>query len=340
MCALWSSNSNSNGGAAGSSERVAIEPAMRVRVNVEGKVFLIPLPRHEADERRISWLAGEASQRYYAANGRWPQLTLYTKDGTALGSDDIVTDLVTNNEEIVASVETWEMPPVAERYASACEAARTPRYNNITAALRMADSTHCLRLRDLAMRLHQARPLLRSLPGEYALTVLDLSGNRLGDEGCKELGHALPSLDALATLNLLGNEVTQRGLRELVDGGSAGGPRLPALCNLELGFNLLGDACARPLAAVLAHAPRLASLGLCACDLTAAVFQDAALAGALAALESLRCVDATWNELGVSGTRLLHGCVRSGVTVSHDVVSPRACDCDGVYDRQADGCVA
>ncbi|XP_014664126.1 PREDICTED: tonsoku-like protein [Priapulus caudatus] len=216
-------------GAAGNSERVAIGPAMRVRVNIEGKVFLIPLPRHEADERRISWLAGEASQRYYAANGRRPQLTLYTKDGAALGSDDIVTDLVTNNEEIVASVETWEMPPLAERYASACEAARTPRYNNITTASRMADSTHCLRLRDLAMRLHQARPLLRSLPGQYALTILDLSGNRLGDEGCKELGLALPSLDALATLNLLGNEVTQRGLRELVDGGSAGAPRLPAL---------------------------------------------------------------------------------------------------------------
>ena len=97
---------------------------MRVKVSVMGKVFVIPCPSIEENESlhgpKIEWVASEAASRYYAMSGLMPRLTLKTREGALFDPNDCVTSVLVNNEELIGHVESWNLPPLSDRYLKAC----------------------------------------------------------------------------------------------------------------------------------------------------------------------------------------------------------------------------
>ena len=54
-------------------------------------------------------------------------LTLKTREDAFLSSEDKITDVLSNNEEVIASVESWDLPALSERYRTACISANTSK---------------------------------------------------------------------------------------------------------------------------------------------------------------------------------------------------------------------
>lgn len=97
----------------------------------------------DGDTREVSWLAEQASQRYYQSCGLLPRLTL-KKEGALLAPQDLVLQVLQSNEEVsgalwprvlrrghfslccdslqvVAEVHSWDLPPLTDRYTKACQ---------------------------------------------------------------------------------------------------------------------------------------------------------------------------------------------------------------------------
>lgn len=178
--------------------------------------------------------------------------------------------------------------------------------------LRKADATQSLQLSKLALRLQQARPIIRALQGQSSLRVLDLSGNRLGDEGCQDLARVLKLLDCLMVLNLSENEITYKGLQHFADELENTSCRLQALKNLNLSFNFLTDNCIKFLAKFISYLPSLETLKLQSCDLTVRFFQThrMALAEAFRNLHCFENLDISHNNIGPTGVQLLLMCLK------------------------------
>lgn len=100
-----------------------VSPPMRVHVSVLGKRFVIPCPNIEGSGQKIEWVAGEAASRYYSMTGLRPRLTLKTTEGALFDSNDCVANVLVNNEELQGDVESWDLPPLTDRYLKACSSA-------------------------------------------------------------------------------------------------------------------------------------------------------------------------------------------------------------------------
>ena len=107
------------------SASVSADAPLRIKVRIEGTSYLIPCPRRteEGKNTTIAWLAAEAAERYYSQHRVRPQLSLTTVDGALLCPSDTAAHVLQSNEEVVGRVEHWHLPPLSERYQTAC---RTP----------------------------------------------------------------------------------------------------------------------------------------------------------------------------------------------------------------------
>ena len=47
-------------------------------------------------------------------------LALKTREGAFLSVEDKISDVLSSNEEVIASVESWDLPALSERYRDAC----------------------------------------------------------------------------------------------------------------------------------------------------------------------------------------------------------------------------
>lgn len=70
-------------------------------------LFLIPVPHG----RSVSWLCSEAAQRHLQAVGLLPHMALQ-KDGALLAPDDLVADVLQSGDEVLAEVQSWDLPPL------------------------------------------------------------------------------------------------------------------------------------------------------------------------------------------------------------------------------------
>ena len=99
----------------------AAASVMRIRVKIQNKTFLIPCGI-ESDRRTVSWLLEQTSSRYFNCTGMKPLMMILTnKQGALLSAEDCVFDILSNNEETLANVESWDLPPLRDRYASCCQ---------------------------------------------------------------------------------------------------------------------------------------------------------------------------------------------------------------------------
>ncbi|XP_068094261.1 tonsoku-like protein [Hyperolius riggenbachi] len=295
----------------------ALPPPMRVRVRVQDNVFLIPIPHSDNDTREISWLAEQASQRYYQSCGLRPRLTL-KKEGALLDPQDLILYVLQSNEEVLAEVQSWDLPPLTDRYRKSCRSLGVEEKDLVLKALEQQEMSPSLSLCRLALKSQDLGPLFRALKLQSSLTQLDLSGNLVGDTDIEELVALLGTVPNLTHLNLSGNRLTHEGVRKLVPvAGTEGGKPFEKLEELDLSLNPLGDGLTQPLASLLHHCPVLSTLNLRACQLSAKFLQQyrLLLADAFRGAVHLKNLYLSHNALCSTGVELILK------TLPHDTIS-------------------
>ncbi|XP_044149724.1 tonsoku-like protein [Bufo gargarizans] len=295
---------------------VSLPPPIRVRVRVQDNVFLIPIPHSGGETHKVSWLAEQASQRYYQSCGLLPRLTL-KKEGALLAPEDPILHVLQSNEEVVAEVHSWDLPPLTDRYKKACQSLAVEENRLVRKALEQQE-TSSVSLCGLSLSGRHLCPVIRALKLQSSLRQLHLSGNLLGDAEVEELLSMLGTLPNLTHLNLSCNRLTHEGLRKLVPAAATSDYKaLENLEELDLSMNPLGDGLSQPLAALLLHCPLLSTLHLRACQLSAKFLQQyrLVLADAFRGAVHLKNLSLSHNPLGSTGVELVLK------TIPHETIS-------------------
>ncbi|XP_072110408.1 tonsoku-like protein isoform X1 [Mobula birostris] len=285
----------------------AVVPSIRVRVKVQECTFLIPVPHSSTEEHTVSWLADQASQRYYQACGLLPKLTLQ-KEGALLDLQDPVIHVLQSNEEVLANVVSWDMPPLADRYKKACQSLGLAEDGLVLQACETQGNSSSFHLCGLSLGAERLTPVLRALRQHTAARQLRLSGNRITDSAAEELLGSLLTMPNLILLDISSNQITALGLRKLSEGAQRPGePPFQNLQELDLSLNPLGEGSSQPLASLIAACPVLSTLRLQGCCLTARFLQHhrLQLAEALKGALHLKTLCLSHNPLGAVGLELL-----------------------------------
>ncbi|RXN01047.1 Tonsoku-like protein, partial [Acipenser ruthenus] len=289
----------------------AVAPALpapiRVRVRVQDNVFLIPIPRSEAETCTVSWLADQAAQRYYQACGLHPHLSLQ-KEGALLAPQDMILHVLHSNEEVLAEVRSWDLPSLLDRYRKACQSLSVDENRTLSRLCELQDGSPCLSASHLSLQPRCIAPLLRCLKLQACLKELRLPGNRLHDSLMGELIATATTMPSLRILDLSANHITGEGLKQAcvaLEGQSQ--TVFPSLEELDLSLNLLGDSISQSLASLVLACPLLATLRLQGCGLSACFLQHhrPLLASALTGTGLLKTVCLSHNALGSMGVELV-----------------------------------
>uniref|UniRef100_A0A3B4A7G0 Tonsoku-like protein n=1 Tax=Periophthalmus magnuspinnatus TaxID=409849 RepID=A0A3B4A7G0_9GOBI len=279
---------------------LATHPPIRIRVRVQEDVFLIPVPQSEADSCTVAWLREQAAQRYYQKCGLLPRLQLQ-KEGALLSLQDPLLAVLHTNEEVLAEVCSWDLPPLPERYKKACQSLAVEENRRVSRLCEVQDGGSCVSVCGLSLAPSSLTPLLRALKLQASLTELRLSGNRLHDSLLPELVATAITMPRLRLLDLSANHITGAGLEKAVTALKGHShPAFPCLEELDLSFNLLGDSVSEPLSCLLSCCPLLVTLSLQACGLTYHYWFS--LSAGMAHLRSL-CL--SHNALGSTGFELV-----------------------------------
>ncbi|XP_067872323.1 tonsoku-like protein isoform X2 [Heterodontus francisci] len=285
----------------------AAPPSIRVRVKVQDNIFLIPIPHSDSEVRTVSWLAEQATQRYYHMCGLLPKLTL-KKEGALLAPQDPIIHVLQSNEEVLAEVLSWDLPPLADRYKRACESLALAENGLVLRVCETQENSACFRLSNLSLTKENLTPILRALKLQTVTRELHLSANRLGDEAMDELLASLVTMPNLTLLDLSSNHITHDGLRKLCDATrlSRDTP-FQSLEELNLSLNPLGDSSSQFIASLVRSCPVLSTLKLRACGFTAKFLQHyrLLLADAMKSALHLKTFCLSHNALGSVGTELI-----------------------------------
>ena len=73
----------------------------------------------------------KAALRYFSSFGLRPVLALKTREGAFLSVEDKISDVLSTNEEVLASVESWDLPALSERYRDACIHTNTSKWLSV-----------------------------------------------------------------------------------------------------------------------------------------------------------------------------------------------------------------
>ncbi|XP_041453880.1 tonsoku-like protein isoform X1 [Lytechinus variegatus] len=323
---------------------------MRVQVKIQDKLLLIPV--NLRDRPSMQWLSEQAASRYYSQCGLRPKLSLCTPEGALFSPEDSVVDLLNNNEMVVGRVDSWDLPPLTERYRKSCERTKTEENTTLVQRLQSYQSQQSqhnatLDLSNLYIHPTPLLPLMSALQCQYSLRVLLLPGNRLDDDCSSQLAAALKTLPNLTRVDLSCCGLTYEGLRSIADvldgprgpagdgfGAMMGGSKpLQLLEELDLSYNYLTDSSALSLAMIVKHCPLLTTMSLRSCDLTAKFFQlhrhklVEAFQGAL----SLHTLLISHNMLGSTGVELLLGCLSTKVLQHLDLSNVISSRSDGIH---------
>ncbi|KAF7704452.1 hypothetical protein HF521_021524 [Silurus meridionalis] len=280
---------------------------IRMRVRVQNNVFLIPVPHSEADSCTVSWLCEQAAQRYYQTCGLLPRLSLQ-KEGALLSPADLLLAVLHTNEEVLAEVCSWDLPPLPERYKKACKSLDVEENRRVLRLCEVQDGSPSVSICGLSLVPPSLSPLLRALKLQSSLTELSISANRLNDDLLPELISAATTMPRLRLLDISANQITGEGMKKAastLEGRTQ--DAFPCLEELNLSMNPLGDGWSQALACLLSSCPLLATLSVQACGLTARFLQQhrLLLASALTGTGHLRSVCLSQNALGSTGFELV-----------------------------------
>lgn len=234
-----------------------------------------------------------------------PRLTL-RKEGALLAPQDPILDVLRSNEEVLAEVASWDLPPLTDRYRRACQSLEQAEHQQVLQAMERQGLGPSFSACSLALRQAQLSPLLRALKLHAALRELRLAGNRLGDGCVTELLAALGTMPSLVLLDLSSNHLGPEGLQHLA-AGLLGQAALQNLEVLDLSMNPLGDGCDQALASILRACPVLTTLHLQACGLGRSFLShQVTLGSAFQEAKCLKTLSLSYNILGATTlTRVL-----------------------------------
>ena len=289
------------------------EAPMRLRVEVKDKVFLIPCPNVSREKKTVKWLAEQATFRYHSDTGLKPILSLFTTEGAALSPADLIADVLSNNELVNGTVESWDLPPLAERYKVSCLMVNEDVQNEILDVFERNPHSSSIEFSDMSLTCEALLPLFRSLQCHDQLVRLSLPGNRIGDNGLQHLISSLPYLCNLSVLVLSCNGITHKGLRHLASSLTADDEMLKVWSNLrelDISFNTITDTGASSLATMLHSCPDLQMLNIESCALGQNTFhQRSTFIEAIRGLKRLHYFNVSHNQVQVKGlTFLLSAC--------------------------------
>uniref|UniRef100_A0A1B6ECU5 Uncharacterized protein n=1 Tax=Clastoptera arizonana TaxID=38151 RepID=A0A1B6ECU5_9HEMI len=233
-------------------------PCQSVKVRIEQKLLLVPLPTYQESPLTVEWLAKEAARRYHSLEGVEPKLSLSTEDGALLAPDDPIS-LLLSSPEVHATVSSWNLAPLNHRYKEACTALKLDMDDHIEWSLDACQATTVLCLEDCALLPIQFKPVVKALSHHNALQHLKLSGNQLGDEGVQVLSECVMKLCQLRELDISCNDITQEGFSHLAQQATQH-RGLQNLEKLNLSHNPLGEDCLRSLGQVLKCSAALSTL--------------------------------------------------------------------------------
>uniref|UniRef100_A0A8D0GSS3 NF-kappa-B inhibitor-like protein 2 n=1 Tax=Sphenodon punctatus TaxID=8508 RepID=A0A8D0GSS3_SPHPU len=253
----------------------------------------------------VSWLAEQASQRYYQTCGLLPRLTL-KKEGALLAPQDLIVDVLQSNEEVIAEVQSWDLPPLAERYRKACQSLAVGEHRLLVKITELQDPGPLFSACGLMLRRLHLTPLLRALKLQTSIRQLRLSGTGLDDSTVGELLATIGTMPSLTLLDLSANQLGTEGLHKL-GAGPPGHTAFQSLEELDLSLNPLGDGCSQFLASLLQACPVLSTLRLQGCGFTMAFLQHyrLLLASALRGAVHLKKLILSHNALGPMGLQQL-----------------------------------
>ncbi|CAH1779523.1 unnamed protein product [Owenia fusiformis] len=283
-------------------------PSMiRLKVEIRGKKFMIPVPQGD-DSKTIDWLAQEAARRYNREVGVKPILSLKSIDGAIFAPEDPVCFVLSHDDQLIADVTDWEVPPLHDSYVQVCATLGIKSYQNIKTIL--GKTTNVLNLGNYALPSSQMQAIVRVTQRQIALKELNFAGNKLENSGLKELSAALKTLPNLTTLSIACNDITNEGLGYLKDVLSEESPPLQLLGSLDLSFNPLGDTSLTTIAGILEHLPLLSSLSLEMCEITPTFFiQKEELLKTAFKGAHLKQLNMASNSLGHEGVASLLQCL-------------------------------
>ncbi|KAM9842687.1 tonsoku-like protein [Aulostomus maculatus] len=285
----------------------SMPPPIRMRVRVQEDVFLIPVPQSEADSCTVLWLCKQAAQRYYQKCGLLPRLSLQ-KEGALLSPQDPLLAVLQTNEEVLAEVSSWDLPPLPERYKKACNSLAVDENRRVTRLCEVQDGSPSMAVCGLSLASSSLNALLRALKLQASLTELRISGNHLHDNLLPELVATTVTMPRLQLLDVSANHITGEGLEKAANAlKGQSHPAFPCLKELDLSLNPLGDGVSESLSCLLSCCPVLTTLSLQACSLTSRFLQQhrLLLAGALTASGHLKSLCLSHNALGSTGFELV-----------------------------------
>uniref|UniRef100_H3A5I3 Tonsoku-like protein n=1 Tax=Latimeria chalumnae TaxID=7897 RepID=H3A5I3_LATCH len=269
----------------------------------------------DGESHTVSWLAEQASQRYYQTCGLRPRLTL-KKEGALLAAHDLVLHVLQSNEEYLAEFPISSDLPPPPRSPRAGQGEESQR--QLVKATELQESSPVFSLCNLSLRKPALLPILRALKLQTTTHHLDLSGNCIGDDVMEEVLATVSTTPNLTCLNLSSNRITHEGLRKLCDlTGVVAACTFKSLETLDLSLNPLGDTSTQYLASILQSAPVLSTLRLQGCSFSSKFLQHyrLLLADTMKRVVHLKTLSLSHNALGSTGVELILN------TIQHDVVS-------------------
>ncbi|XP_076306308.1 tonsoku-like protein [Tachypleus tridentatus] len=282
-----------------------------VKVQVGHKLLFVPIPD---PSQTVGSLANDVANRYFNLTGVKPQLTLVTADGATLCDLDCVGDVLKNCMELVATLNSWDLPPLPERYEQFCKNHGISLHPSVSALLQDCNYSGVLTMNHLAIPSGQMKPLFSSLSCQASLKTLNLCGSYIGDDNAKLLSACLCSLPNLMVLVLRCCGLTSRGLMELSNGIYSPSPLgqvkpFQYLKELDFSYNWFGPESSGYLAVLLNNVSSLSLLDISGVHATK-WFSNSSLCIALEQCVKLQDLRLAANILTVDDLKSLFDCFK------------------------------
>lgn len=265
-----------------------------IKVKIEDKTIVVPIPQSSFESLSISWLAKEAADRYRRLEGSEPVLRLEMDDGGLLvGSDPLV--ILMGTPQIHARVLSWKVLSLTGLYKEACDNANVLVDAELNDILEACQATGSAAFDYMYLEHKQLTPIFHTLSHHPPLQFLSITGTNISDNFVSTLAECVAKLSQLRSLDLSNINITSKGL-EVICKAVQKQNAFQMLEKLKLGYNPLGD-CLRPLAELMSLVPRLRYLALPSVGITTRSFSSYIQF----TLECLEVLDLSFNEIGGEG---------------------------------------
>ncbi|XP_066250024.1 tonsoku-like protein [Euwallacea similis] len=215
-------------------------PMLFVDVEINKKLFRVPLFLSQLQDKNIKWLAQEAALRYESKEFMMPVLELETANGAILNENDPLNLLFPMGslqaERVIGTVVQWTLPSVLEKYKEICANMGIDPSQTISSFIENLSVS--LDLSSRGFLFDDINPLLKSVINQKSLTEINLSGNFLNPQSITLLGSAMGTLPNLEVLNLSCTGLQRNHLEILANSIVAHGSSLERLWHLDISDNI------------------------------------------------------------------------------------------------------